>query len=127
MMRALSRCSLANVKAEIWHNPSCSKSRQALELLKATDREITVVHYLEATPSTERIDEVLALLGLEPRSLMRTKEPEYQERGLGNSQLSRTDLIRAMVESPALIERPVVITERGAVIARPPERVKEVL
>jgi arsenate reductase (glutaredoxin) len=115
------------VKAEIWHNPSCSKSRQALEILKSTNREITVVPYLESTPSAARIDEVLTLLGVEPRALMRTKEPEYVKRGLDNPKLSRADLIQAMIETPVLIERPVVITERGAVIGRPPELVQKVL
>lgn len=115
------------MKVEIWHNPSCSKSRRALELVQGADRDVTVVRYLESTPTAARIEEVLALLGVEPRALMRTNEPEYRARGLDDPKRTRAELIAAMVEAPILIERPVVITERGAVIARPPERVSEVL
>src|ERR1041385_4838007 len=116
-----------DMKVEIWHNPNCSKSRAALELLRASNRELLVVHYLETPPSAARIEEVLALLGIDPGGLMRKSEREYHERGLDDPKLSRTELVRAMVEAPVLIERPVVITERGAVVARPPERSNEVL
>jgi arsenate reductase len=115
------------MKAEIWHNPACSKSREALALVEESGRDVTIVRYLETTPSAARIDEVLELLGAEPRALMRTKEPEYRELGLSDEKLSRKQLIEAMVKHPRLIERPVVITERGAAIGRPIENVKKVL
>ena len=115
------------MKAEIWHNPSCSKSREALALLRESGIEPTVVLYLDATPSAARIEEVLRLLNVEPRSLMRTKEPEYAALGLADPALSREALVAAMVRTPRLIERPVVITSKGAVIGRPPERLKELL
>jgi arsenate reductase len=114
-------------KAEIWHNPACSKSRETLALLKGTSRELTVIEYLKSPPTAERIDAVLTELGVEPRALMRTKEPEYASLHLDDPKLSRKKLIAAMVAHPKLIERPVVITERGAVIARPPELAKKVL
>lgn len=115
------------MNVEIWHNPKCSKSRAALELLERSGRNLTVIRYLETPPTAARLEQVLALLGIEPRALMRTKEPEYEARGLDDPKLSRKELIRAMVDAPVLIERPIVITERGAVVARPPERVNEVL
>ena len=115
------------MKAEIWHNPHCSKSRAALELLGKSERELLVIPYLETPPTATRIEQVLTLLGVEPRALMRTNEREYEERRLDDPKLSRAELVAAMVDAPVLIERPVVITERGAVIARPPERANEVL
>jgi arsenate reductase len=115
------------MKAEIWHNPACSKSRETLAIVEKSGRDVTVVRYLEQTPTAARIEEVLGLLGVEPRALMRTKEAEYGELGLGDEKLTRRQLIDAMVKHPRLIERPVVITERGAVIGRPPEGVKKIL
>jgi len=112
---------------EIWHNPRCSKSRAALELLKSRGIEPRVVLYLEATPTAERLEQVLALLGVEPRDLMRKNEAPYRELGLDNPDLGRGNLVRAMVEHPILIERPVVIASKRAVLARPPERAVEVL
>jgi len=112
---------------EIWHNPRCSKSRAALELLLSRGVEPRVVLYLEAPPTVERLEEVLALLGVEPRALMRTGEAPYAELGLEAPDTSRADLLRALVEHPILIERPVVIAHGRAVVARPPERAVEVL
>jgi arsenate reductase (glutaredoxin) len=111
----------------IWHNPRCTKSRQALELLKKKKLDPEVVLYLEDPPSAARIDEVLGMLGLEPRELMRKKEAEYQELGLDDPKLARKALVAAMVKRPILIERPVVIAGRRAVIGRPTERILEIL
>jgi len=112
---------------EIWHNPRCSKSRAALELLMSRGVEPSVVLYLEEPPSAKRIDEVLGLLGLEPRELMRKGEAPYRELGLDAPGLDRAALVRALAEHPILIERPVVIANGRAVVARPPERAIEVL
>jgi len=112
---------------EIWHNPRCSKSRAALELLNAKGFAPRVVAYLEDPPTSERLDQVLAMLGMQPRELMRKSEPPYRELGLDNASLDRATLIRAMVEHPILIERPIVIANGRAVVGRPPERVVEVL
>jgi len=112
---------------EIWHNPRCSKSRAALELLKKNGVEPDVVLYLEAPPTVERLEEVLRLLRMEPRDLMRKGESVYAELGLGDISLSRGALLKAMVEHPVLIERPIVIAGGRAVVARPPERALEML
>lgn len=107
----------------IWHNPRCSKSREALKLLEARDLDVTVRRYLDDAPSAAELEAVLERLGVEPRDLMRTKDALYRELDLGRAELGRDELIAAMVEHPALIERPVVIAETGVVLGRPPEKV----
>jgi len=114
-------------KVTIWHNPRCTKSRQALELLKKKKLDPEVVLYLDDPPSAARIEEVLGMLGIEPRELMRKKEAEYQELGLDEPKLGRKELVRALAAHPILIERPVVITGRRAVVGRPTERILEIL
>lgn len=111
----------------IWHNPRCSKSRQTLQLILDQGIEPVIVEYLKDTPSARAIDDVLCKLGLEPRDLMRKKEPEYHELSLDDASLSRDALISAMVDNPVLIERPVVLRGEQAVLGRPPENVLEVL
>jgi arsenate reductase len=112
---------------EIWHNPRCSKSRAALELLRSKGVEPHVVLYLDSPPTSERIEQVLGLLGIEPRELMRKTEPEYRQLGLSEPALARVQLVQALAEHPILIERPIVIARERAVVGRPPERVLEVL
>ncbi len=112
---------------KIYHNPRCSKSRQTLQLLKDNQVEPEIFEYLKTPPSREELEQVLDMLGLEPRELMRTKEKEYREQGLDNPELSRDQLIDAMLATPKLIERPVVIKDGKAAIGRPPEKVLELL
>ena len=115
----------------IYHNPRCSKSRQTLELLNTHGAEPSVVEYLNTPPDAQTLDELLKLLKLEPRELMRTHEAEYKDNHLDDDSLSREQLIAAMVKFPKLIERPIVITEhngkRQAAIGRPPESVLDIL
>jgi len=112
---------------QIWHNPRCSKSRQALALLEETGAQKDVVKYLEKTPTKEQLKELLKMLGFSSaRELMRTKEAVYKELGL-KDETDEEKLIEAMVKNPKLIERPVIIKGDKAIIARPPERVKEFL
>ena len=108
---------------EIWHNPRCSKSRQALALLEERGHEPTVRLYLTDPPDAATLDRVLRRLGKEPRDLMRRGEAEYEALGLGDPQKTRDELIRAMVEHPILIERPVVLCGEKAALGRPLERV----
>lgn len=110
----------------IWHNPRCSKSRNALQFLQSKEYEITVVHYLENVPTKEDIKEVLQMLGFGPRALMRTKEDIYIQLNL-KDELNEDVLIEAMVQNPKLIERPVIIKETAAVIARPLENIEKIL
>lgn len=107
----------------IYHNPRCSKSRQALQLLRDRGVEPEIVEYLKAPPDAETLGRVLDMLGLEPRDLMRRKEKEYKALGLNDAALSRDGLIAAMVAHPRLIERPIVVKDGRAALGRPPERV----
>ena len=114
------------VDVTIWHNPRCSKSRQALALLESKGLTPSVRRYLDAPPSTAELTSLLEALKLAPRALMRTKEKRYRELGLGDVDDSAA-LIRAMADDPILIERPVIIRGERAVIGRPPERALELL
>ena len=114
------------MRVTIWHNPKCSKSRQALELLYVSCRDIEVVKYLENNPSKAQIKELLLRLKISARELMRTKEDIYKELGLDNITDDEV-LIQAMFEHPKLIERPIVFTDKGVVIGRPPEKILELL
>ena len=107
----------------IWHNPKCSKSRRALELIRERGIEPTIVKYLDTPPTLEQLEAALAALRFEPRDLMRQNERAYRDRSLGDASLSREELLRAMIEIPALIERPVVFRGERAVVGRPPETV----
>lgn len=111
----------------IYHNPRCSKSRQTLKLLTDRGIEPEVIEYLKTPPSRERLKEILALLGMGPRELMRTKEQAYKENRLDSPELGRDALIQAMVDNPILIERPIVIADGRAALGRPPERALEIL
>lgn len=106
---------------EFWHNPRCSKSRQALALLQDAGAEVTVIEYLKTPPTQKRLKEVIALLGVAPRAMMRTKEKLYRELEL--DEVSDPALVTAMAENPILIERPIAIKGRKAAIGRPPETV----
>ena len=111
----------------IYHNPRCSKSRQTLNLLQEKGVEPEIVEYLKTPPDTETLTQLLDMLGLEPRDLMRKKEKEYLENDLANPALSRDELIAAMVTNPKLIERPIVVQGSKAALGRPPESVLDIL
>lgn len=111
----------------LYHNPRCSKSRGALELLEARGLQPNVRRYLETPPSAAELKELLGKLGISARQLLRTGEEEYQTLGLASPALSEDQLIEAMVAHPRLIERPILINGDKAVIGRPPEKVLEIL
>jgi len=106
----------------IWHNPRCGKSRDALKLLEDEGITPEIVRYLDDTPTEAALRDVLKMLGIGARELMRTKEALYKELGL-KEVTDEAALIKAMAEHPKLIERPVVIKDGKAVIGRPPEKV----
>ncbi|PUE63672.1 arsenate reductase (glutaredoxin) [Arcobacter caeni] len=111
---------------EIWHNPQCSKSRNAMELLDAKGINANVVKYLENTPTKEQIKDVLKKLNMKASEILRTGEEIYKELNL--EQINDEDkLIEIMVENPILIERPIIIKGDIAVIARPIENLEELL
>jgi len=111
----------------IYHNPRCSKSRQTLQLLKDHEIEPVVIEYLQSPPSAAELEQILTLLDMEPRDLMRKKEAPYKENNLSDPALSRAELIAAMIENPILIERPIVTTSNKAAVGRPPENVLEII
>lgn len=111
----------------LYHNPRCSKSRGALELLEERGLAPTVVRYLETPPDAATLQALLAKLGIGARQLLRTGEDEYKSLDLANPALSDAQLIAAMVEHPKLIERPILVAGDKAVIGRPPEKVLEIL
>lgn len=111
----------------IYHNPRCSKSREALALLEHAGVPLTVVRYLDDPLDGPAVRNLLKQLGLSARELLRQKEEDYSALGLDNPALGEDDLIAAIVSHPRLLERPVVTHGNRAVIARPPERVQELL
>jgi arsenate reductase len=111
----------------IFHNPRCSKSRATLALLEERGLEPQVRLYLQEPPSADELRSILVKLGLQPRQLMRKGESEYREQGLADETLSDRQLIEAMVRTPRLIERPIVIKGDRAALGRPPESVLDIL
>jgi arsenate reductase len=111
----------------LYHNPRCSKSRGTLELLQQKGISPQVIHYLDTPPTVDELQELLRMLGVPARELLRTGETEYAELGLADPGKSDAELIEAMTSHPSLIERPVFVHGGRAVIGRPPERVLELL
>ena len=115
------------MSVKIYHNPRCSKSRQTLQLLQEQGVELEVIEYLKTPPTAEELDEILRKLDMQPRDLMRKNEPEYKETGMDDESLDRQALIQGMVNTPKLIERPIVLAHGKAAIGRPPENVLKIL
>jgi arsenate reductase len=111
----------------LYHNPRCSKSRTALELLEQRGATPVVVRYLETPPSAAELKALLAKLGIGARQLLRSGEDDFKTLGLDNPALTDAQLIEAMATHPKLIERPILVAGDVAVIGRPPEKVLELL
>ena len=110
----------------IYHNPRCSKSRQALDRLREKGIEPEIIRYLDTPPSVEKLRELVDAAGITVHDAIRTKEAEYKELGL-SPDMPDEELLAAMVAHPRLIERPFVVTDKGARIARPTEAIDEIL
>jgi len=111
----------------LYHNPRCSKSREALALLQEAGADVEIIEYLKHPPSAAELDHILTLMQLDPRDLLRTKEEEYETLCLDDITLERDKLIEAMVDNPNLIERPIAVSTEMAVLGRPPENVLRLL
>lgn len=111
----------------LYHNPRCSKSRGALELLRERGIEPQIVAYLETPPTAEELRGLLRMLGLSARDVLRTGEEEYAALGLADSALDDDALIEAITAHPRLLERPIFVHGGRAVVGRPPERVLTLL
>ena len=111
---------------QIWHNPKCSKSRAAVELLENKNIDANVIKYLEQTPTKEQLKDVLSKLKISAKELLRTGEDIYKELNLKDINDEET-LIEIMTKNPILIERPIIIKGDKAVIARPIENLEDLL
>lgn len=115
------------MKPLIYHNPQCATSRNTLAMIKASGEEPEVVEYLTTPPSRERLVELITMMGITPRDLLRQKGTPYAQLNLGDIALTDDQLIDAMMEHPILINRPIVVTDKGARLCRPSERVLDLL
>ena len=111
---------------KIYHNPRCSKSRQALQLLEEKGKSPEIVEYLKDIPSKDKLKAIIKKLNIQPEELIRKGEADYKENFKGKT-LSDEQWMEAMIKFPKLIERPIVINGNKAVIGRPPEKVLEVV
>lgn len=111
----------------IYHNPRCSKSRASLQLLENNATDFKLVAYLDTPPSEAELTEILSLLGISAKQLVRTGESLYRELGLGEQDLNEAEWITILVKNPQLIERPIVVHNGKAAIGRPIENVIELL
>ena len=112
---------------KIYHNPRCSKSRQALAILQDSKVEFEVIEYLTNPPTEQELREIIAKLGIAARDLIRQKEEEFKQLGVKQEVLSHDSAITLMANEPKLMERPIVVTDEKAVIGRPPENVFDLL
>lgn len=113
--------------ATIYHNPDCGTSRNTLEMIRQSGGEPTIVEYLKTPPSRETLIELLDVMGLKPRDILRKKGTPYAELGLDDPALSDEELLDAMMAHPILIERPIVVTDKGVALCRPSEKVLPLL
>ena len=115
------------MKTTIYHNPACGTSRNTLAMLEASGETPEVVEYLKTPLSRERLVELISMMAITPRELLRRKGTPFEELNLENPALSDDQLIDAMIAHPILINRPIVIAEKGARLCRPSELVLELL
>lgn len=111
---------------KIYHNPRCRKSRETLEIITNSGTEVEVIEYLKETPTANDLSVILAKLGMKPEQILRKGEKLFKEEYKGK-RLTDTQWIRAMIENPILIERPIVVKGKKAVLGRPPENVNKLL
>ena len=111
----------------IYHNPRCSKSRATMQYLEEHGIEADVVKYMDNPPDESTIRSLLDMLGKKPREIMRKHESVFKEAGLDDPTFTDDELIEAMTQCPSLIERPIVVNNGKAIIARPPETVEDIL
>ena len=111
----------------IWHNPACGTSRNTLAMIRASGEEPVVIEYLKEPPSRERLNALIAAMGLTPRELLREKGTPYADLGLSDPSLTDDQLLDAMLAHPVLINRPIVETPQGTRLCRPSEAVLDLL
>ena len=111
---------------KIYHNPRCRKSREGLDILENSGKEFEVITYLDTVPSEKELSEIIKMIGITPIQLVRKTEKIWKENYKGK-ELSDSEIITAMIKYPKLIERPIVINNKKAVIGRPSENILEII
>lgn len=111
----------------IYHNPACGTSRNTLEMMRQSGEDPVVIEYLQTPPTREKLVELLTAMGMPPRELLRQKGTPYAELGLDNPALTNEQLVDAMMAHPILINRPIVVSDRGVALCRPSEKVLALL
>jgi arsenate reductase len=111
---------------KIYHNPRCRKSREGLAILENSGKAFEIIKYLDNIPSLEELSEIISLLGISPIQLVRKNEKIWKESFKGK-ELSDSEIMKALIKYPKLIERPIVINNTKAVIGRPPESILEII
>ena len=114
-------------KVIIYHNPKCSKSRACLELITSMGITPTVKLYLDKIITNDELINIVHMLGIRPRELLRKSEEEYETYNLNDNKLGDEEIIKIMIENPILIQRPIVLTNKSAIIGRPPENILKIL
>lgn len=117
---------MSKKKIIIFHNPRCSKSREALGILQANNCEIEIVQYLKTIPTKKELKDLLMKLGVRPFNLIRTKEKIFEKK-FKNKKFTDAEWLQIIIENPVLLERPIIVDGYKAVIGRPVEKVKELL
>lgn len=116
-----------SVSVDIYHNPRCSKSRATLELLESRGIDVSVIEYLKEPPDDIELRQLLDLLGISARELLRKGEEPYKQLDLADPSKTEDEIIEAILKFPILMERPIVVTNGKARLGRPPEAVLEIL
>jgi arsenate reductase len=111
----------------IYHNPDCGTSRNTLAMIRQSGEEPEVIEYLKTPPLREKLVELIAAMGMTPRQLLREKGTPYAELGLGDPKWSDDEILDFMLAHPILINRPIVVTPLGTMLARPSEAVLDIL
>ena len=111
---------------KIYHNPRCRKSREGLAIIEKSNKKFEIVRYLDDIPSAETLTEIIKLLGIPPIQLVRKTEKVWKENYKGK-ELSDSEIIKAMIQNPKLIERPIIINNNKAVIGRPQENIISII
>jgi arsenate reductase len=111
----------------IYHNPLCGTSRKTLEIIRETGSEPNVVEYLKAPPTREELRQIYKRAGISPREGLRAKEPIASELGLTRPDVTDDEILDAMLKHPILINRPLVVTDKGVRLCRPQDLVREIL
>lgn len=111
----------------IYHNPACGTSRNTLAMIRQSGQEPAIIEYLKTPPSREKLVELIQAMGVRPREILREKGTPYEELGLGDPKWTDDELIDFMMRHPILINRPIVVTDKGVRLCRPSEAVVDIL